>query len=70
MWGGLLLQSEYALRQAAIRAEPLEITYSYYNGTGHRRSVVVRKGDSVGQFLKAVVEQLMPQFREIRCVSV
>lgn len=27
----------------------------------------VRKGDTVGQFLKAVVEQLMPQFREMRC---
>lgn len=29
--------------------------------------VQVRKGDTVGQFLKAVVEQLMPQFREMRC---
>lgn len=26
----------------------------------------VRKGDTIGQFLKAVVEQLTPQFREIR----
>lgn len=60
-------QAEYGLRQAAIKAEPLEIIYSYYNGTGHRRAVTVRKGDSVGQFLKAVVEQLTPQFREIRC---
>ncbi len=31
-----------------------------------RHSVQVRKGDTVGQFLKAVVEQLMPQFREMR----
>jgi hypothetical protein len=61
-----LLQEEYALRQAAIRAEPLEIIYSYYNGTGHRRAVTVRKGDNIGQFLKAVVDQLTPQFREIR----
>ena len=59
-------QAEFALRQAAIKAEPLEIIYSYYNGTGHRRAVTVRKGDTVGQFLKAVVEQLTPQFREIR----
>ena len=28
------LKQDYALRQAAIKAEPLEITYSYYNGTG------------------------------------
>ncbi|EFN54296.1 hypothetical protein CHLNCDRAFT_58339 [Chlorella variabilis] len=64
------LKAEYALRQAAIKAEPLEIIYSYYNGTGHRRAVTVRKGDNVGQFLKAVVEQLTPQFREIRTTSV
>ncbi|KAL4852670.1 Protein XAP5 CIRCADIAN TIMEKEEPER [Chlorella vulgaris] len=64
------LKAEYGLRQAAIKAEPLEIIYSYYNGTGHRRAVTVRKGDSVGQFLKAVVEQLTPQFREIRTTSV
>ncbi|PSC73288.1 XAP5 CIRCADIAN TIMEKEEPER [Micractinium conductrix] len=64
------LKAEYALRQAAIRAEPLEIIYSYYNGTGHRRVISVSKGDTVGQFLKAVIEQLMPQFREIRTTSV
>lgn len=34
-------QAEYALRTAAIKAEPLEIVYSYYNGTGHRRVVTV-----------------------------
>lgn len=62
-----LPQAEYALRTEALKAEPLEIIYSYYNGTGHRRAVTVRKGDTVGQFLKAVIEQLMPQFREIRC---
>lgn len=64
------LKAEYALRTAAIKAEPLEIVYSYYNGTGHRRVVTVRKGDTIGQFLKAVVEQLTPQFREIRTTSV
>lgn len=62
-------QSEYALRTAAVKAEPLEIIYSYYNGTGHRRAVTVRKGDTIGQFLKAVIEQLMPQFREVRTAS-
>ena len=63
------LKQEYALRQAAIKAEPLEITYSYYNGTGHRRTVTVRKGDTIGQFLKAVIEQLKGHFRELRCAG-
>lgn len=31
--------------------------------------VTVRKGDTIGGFLKAVREQLAPQFRELRAVS-
>jgi protein FAM50 len=64
------LKGEWALRQAALRAEPLDITYSYWNGSGHRRTVTVRKGDSVAAFLKAVQEQLAPAFREIRTAGV
>lgn len=30
----------------------------------------MRKGDSIGAFLKAVREQCAPQFRELRAVSV
>lgn len=63
------LRKEWALQQAAIKAEPLGITYSYWNGSGHRRQVTVRKGDTIGAFLKAVQEQLAPQFREIRTAT-
>jgi len=63
------LRREWALRQASIKAEPLDITYSYWNGSGHRRHVTVSKGDTIGAFLKAVQEQLAPQFREIRSTS-
>ena len=41
-----------------IKSEPLEITYSYWDGTGHRRKVVVKKGDSIGDFLKACRDQV------------
>lgn len=64
------LKKEWAATQAAIKAEPLEITYSYWNGSGHRRTVTVCKGDTVQTFLKAVLEQLAPQFREVRATSV
>lgn len=63
------LKAEWGLRTAAIKAEPLEITYSYWNGTGHRRTVTVRKGDTVAQFLRAVLEQMAPTFRELRGLS-
>ncbi|GIL91663.1 hypothetical protein Vretimale_9551 [Volvox reticuliferus] len=63
------LRKEWQLAQDAIKAEPLIITYSYWNGTGHRRNVTVKKGDSIGLFLKAVREQLAPEFRELRHVG-
>jgi len=32
--------------------------------------IQVRKGDSIGEFLRAVQQQLAPEFREIRTTSV
>ncbi|KAI8112605.1 hypothetical protein M9434_003926 [Picochlorum sp. BPE23] len=63
------LKNEWIQRQAEIKKEPLEITYSYYNGSGHRKSVTVCKGDTVSTFLKAVQQQLAPDFREIKSSS-
>eukprot|EP00891_Asterochloris_glomerata_P009414 jgi/Astpho2/9414/Aster-01676 len=64
------LEEEFKLRQQLIRNEPLQITYSYWDGTGHRKKIVVRKGDTVGEFLKAVKMQLAEEFRDIRVTSV
>ncbi|KXZ54696.1 hypothetical protein GPECTOR_4g764 [Gonium pectorale] len=63
------LRKEWQAAQDAIKAEPLTITYSYWNGTGHRRNITIKKGDSIGLFLKAVREQLAPEFRELRHVG-
>lgn len=49
-----------------IKNEPLHITYSYWDGSGHRRKIAVRKGDTISQFLQQVREQLAPEFREMR----
>ena len=64
------LRKQWLREQEQIRNEPLEITYSYWDGTGHRRVIQVRKGDSIGEFLRAVQQQLAPEFREIRTTSV
>lgn len=64
------LEEEYKKAQDAIRAEPLVVTYSYFNGSGHRRRVTIRKGDTVLQFLKCVHAQLVgDSFREIKSSS-
>ena len=48
--------------------EDLEITYSYWEGgKGHRRVLTVKRGNTIGEFLKQVREQLSPEFKEVRC---
>ncbi|EPS67245.1 hypothetical protein M569_07530, partial [Genlisea aurea] len=64
------LRKQWLYEQEQIKNEPLEITYSYWDGTGHRRVIQVRKGDSIGEFLRAVQQQLAPEFREVRSTSV
>lgn len=50
-----------------LKNETLKITYSYWDGQGHRRVATVKKGDTVKEFLQKVKEQLIPEFRELRC---
>lgn len=60
------LRQQWLKKQEDIKAEEIEITYSYWDGTGHRKSVKCKKGDSVGQFL----ERCRSQFPELRGHSV
>ncbi|XP_019163386.1 PREDICTED: protein XAP5 CIRCADIAN TIMEKEEPER-like [Ipomoea nil] len=64
------LKKQWFREQQLIKNEPLQITYSYWDGTGHRRVIQVRKGDTMGEFLRAVQQQLAPEFREVRTTSV
>ncbi|XP_022987006.1 protein XAP5 CIRCADIAN TIMEKEEPER isoform X1 [Cucurbita maxima] len=64
------LKKQWLREQEQIRNEPLEITYSYWDGAGHRRVIQARKGDTIGEFLRTVQQQLAPEFREIRTTSV
>lgn len=64
------LKRQWSREQELIKNEPLSITYSYWDGTGHRRVIQVCKGDSIGEFLRSVQQQLAPEFREVRTTSV
>lgn len=63
------LADEFAREQQRLRNSPLSVTYSFWDGQGHRRRLTVRRGDTIGAFLKAAREQLAPQFRELRAVG-
>lgn len=60
------LRQEWLAKQEEIKAEQIEITYSYWDGAGHRKAVKCKKGDSIAQFL----EKCRLQFPELRGHSV
>ncbi|KAL3798794.1 hypothetical protein HJC23_004582 [Cyclotella cryptica] len=63
------LRKDWLERQKKIKEELLEITYSYWDGTGHRRTVTCKKGDTVAKFLELVRRDLAKEFREMGNVS-
>jgi protein FAM50 len=64
------LKREWLAEQERLKAEPLEITFSYWDGSGHRRSITVNRGDTIATFLRGVRDALAPEFRELRSTSV
>ncbi|OCH88188.1 XAP5-domain-containing protein [Obba rivulosa] len=60
------LRQEWLRKQEAMKKEEIEITYSYWDGSGHRKSVMCKKGDEIATFL----EKCRQQFPELRGVSV
>jgi len=63
------LEEEWKQTQERIKQEKLEIIYSYWDGSGHRRTVVCKKGDSIGEFLELVRIDLSKEFRELNSIS-
>ncbi|KAG0714230.1 Protein FAM50 [Chionoecetes opilio] len=63
------LRQEWVAKQEAMKNEEIEITFSYWDGSGHRRSVRMKKGNSVYQFLQRGLEILRKEFNELRTVS-
>ncbi|TFY78415.1 hypothetical protein EWM64_g5597 [Hericium alpestre] len=59
------LRQEWLRRQEEMKQEEIEITYSYWDGSGHRKSVVCKKGDEISTFL----EKCRQQFPELRGIS-
>ncbi|KAI9028811.1 FAM50A protein [Phycomyces nitens] len=58
------LRKEWLKRQEELKSEVISITYSYWDGSGHRKSVQCKKGDSISQFLDACRQQF-PQLRGV-----
>ncbi|KZC06337.1 PREDICTED: protein FAM50 homolog [Dufourea novaeangliae] len=62
------LRQEWAMKQNALKEEEIEITFSYWDGSGHRRSVIMKKGNSIYQLLQRCLEVLRREFSELKTV--
>lgn len=66
------LRQEWVERQEKLKNEDIDITYSYWDGSGHRRTILLKKGNTIQQFLYRCLEQLRKenQFNELKVASV
>ncbi|XP_007933547.1 protein FAM50B [Orycteropus afer afer] len=65
-----VLRKEWEAQREKVKSEIIEITFSYWDGSGHRRSVSMNKGSTVQQFLKKALQGLRKDFRELRVAGV
>uniref|UniRef100_A0A8C9TTV8 Family with sequence similarity 50 member A n=1 Tax=Scleropages formosus TaxID=113540 RepID=A0A8C9TTV8_SCLFO len=64
------LRQEWERKQEKIKSEEIEITFSYWDGSGHRRTVKMKKGNTIQQFLQKALEVLRKDFSELRSAGV
>lgn len=60
------LQKQWLEEQERIKQEEIEITYSYWDGTGHRKTHKCKKGTTIESFLYTI----QPEWKELKRVSV
>ena len=63
------LARQWEAEQERVRSEPIDMRYSYFDGTGHGYTLQVKKGDTIGAFLQRAKEQLGSAFREVSASS-
>ncbi|XP_008586692.1 PREDICTED: protein FAM50B [Galeopterus variegatus] len=64
------LRKEWEAKREKVKGEEMDVTFSYWDGSGHRRTVRMTKGSTVQQFLKRALQALRQDFRELRSASV
>lgn len=63
------LRQEWVEKQEKLKNEDIEITFSYWDGSGHRRCVNMKKGNTIYQFLQKSLELLRKEFQELKTVT-
>ena len=63
------LRVQWEENQKRVKEEDVEIAYSYWDGSGHRKNITMKKGNSIYQFLVKVLDKIRAEFPELKTVS-
>jgi protein FAM50 len=66
----LQLKQEWMHEQEQLKKEQIPIQFSYWDGSGHKRSATIAIGDTVGMFLKVAKGILEKDFPNLRFVTI
>lgn len=63
------LRQEWAAKQSSLKEEEIEVTFSYWDGSGHRKTIRMKKGHTIYHFLQKCLEMLRKEFSELKTVT-
>jgi len=63
------LRLEWDRMQKTVKEEEVDIVYSYWDGSGHKHTVSMRKGNTIYQFLCKVLDLIRNEFPELKTAS-
>eukprot|EP00116_Pleurobrachia_bachei_P011893 sb/3472155/ len=63
------LKSEWREKQKQIKEERVEMTFNYWDGSGHRHKVIIKKGQTIEDFLSLALQQLVAVYPDCKAVS-
>lgn len=64
------LRQEWVEMQQKMKNEDIEVTYSYWDGSGHRKKCVMKQGDSIQKFLQQCLRDLRQEFTDLKAADV
>lgn len=63
------LRAEWMAEQDKVRQDKLEVVYSWWDGSGHRKEILVTKGTTIGEFLQKIKVTIQGEFRELKSAT-
>lgn len=62
------LRQEWVSQQSTLKEQEIPVTFSYWDGSGHRKSLVMKKGHTIYQFLQKCLDMLRKDYSELKTV--